>query len=53
MRNGMDLIWIRRLLLAALIIGIVMIVLFGKEIMAWLLQGLDASVESELEEILR
>ena len=53
MRNGMDLIWIRRLLLAALIIGIVMIVLFGKEIMAWFLQRLDASVESQLEEILR
>ena len=53
MRNGMDLMWIRRLLLAALVIGVVMIVLFGEEIMAWFLQGLDASVGSQLEEILR
>ena len=53
MRNGMDWIWIRLLLLAALVIGVAAFVLFGEEIMAWFLQGLDASVESQLEEILR
>lgn len=53
MRSGMDWVWIRWLLLAVLIIGVLAFVLFGEEIMAWFLQGLDASVESPLEEILR
>ena len=53
MMNGNEIIRLRRLFLAAAVIGIVVFVLFGEEIMAWLLQEWRAAADSGLDEILR
>ena len=53
MMNGNEIIWLRRLLLATAVIGIVVFVLFGEEIMTWLLQEWRAVAGSALDEILR
>ena len=53
MMNGNEMFRLRRLFLAAVIIGIVVFVLFGEEIMAWLMQEWEAVSGSALDEILR
>ena len=53
MMNGNEMFWLRRLFLAAVIIGIVVFVLHGEEIMAWLLQEWNTAAGSALDEILR
>ena len=53
MMNGNEIIRLRRLLLATAVIGIVVFVLFGEEIMTWLLQEWEVAVGSALDVILR
>ena len=53
MMNGNENTWLRRLFLAAAVIGVVVFVLFGEEIMAWLLQEWRAMAGSALDEILK
>ena len=52
MRGWNDEARIRCMLWIIVIAVVVVFVLFGDDIMQWLLQGMDASVESDLQKIL-
>ena len=53
MMTGNEIRRIQRLLFAAAVIAIVVFVLFGEEIAAWLSAQWDAAAGSTLDEILR